>query len=104
MLKAGATPEQVIAASRVIEEAGFTIIDDLLHGFGGGYLQPVLGSTSRPSGPIPETPFQANQTVVVQPNVVTLDGKAGIQTGQLVVITEDGVESLQHFPRGFACV
>ena len=27
----------------VIEEAGFTIIDDLLHGYGGGYLPPVLG-------------------------------------------------------------
>jgi Xaa-Pro dipeptidase len=101
VLKSGATPAQVIAASRVIEDAGFTIIDDLLHGYGGGYLQPVLGSTSRPSGPVPETPFQANQTVVVQPNVVTRDGKAGVQTGQLVVITKDGVESLQQFPRGF---
>jgi Xaa-Pro aminopeptidase len=104
VLKAGATPAQAIAASRVIEDAGFTIIDDLLHGFGGGYLQPVLGSTSRPSGPIPDTPFQANQTVVIQPNVVTRDGKAGVQTGQLVVITRNGIESLQHFPRGFARV
>ena len=104
VLKAGATPAQAIAASRVIEDAGFTIIDDLLHGFGGGYLQPVLGSTSRPSGPVPDTPFQANQTVVIQPNVVTRDGKAGVQTGQLVVITRNGIESLQHFPRGFARV
>ena len=104
VLKAGATPAQAIAASRVIEDAGFTIIDDLLHGFGGGYLQPVLGSTSRPSGPVPDTPFQANQTVVIQPNVVTRDGAAGVQTGQLVVITRSGIESLQHFPRGFARV
>ncbi|MEX2034407.1 MAG: M24 family metallopeptidase [Xanthobacteraceae bacterium] len=104
VLKAGATPAQAIAASRVIEDAGFTIIDDLLHGFGGGYLQPVLGSTSRPSGPVPDTPFQANQTVVIQPNVVTRDGAAGVQTGQLVVITRNGIESLQHFPRGFARV
>jgi Xaa-Pro aminopeptidase len=104
VLKDGATPAQVIAASRVIEDAGFTIIDDLLHGFGGGYLQPVLGSTSRPSGPIPEAPFRANQTVVIQPNVVTHDHTAGVQTGQMVVITKDGIESLQHFPRGFARV
>ena len=102
VLKAGATPAQVIEASTVIERAGFTIIDDLLHGFGGGYLQPILGSTSRPSGPVPEAPFQVNQTVVIQPNVVTPDSKAGVQTGQLVVITEDGTESLQDFPRGFA--
>ena len=101
VLKVGATPAQVIEASRVIEDAGFTIIDDLLHGYGGGYLQPVLGSTNRPSGPIPEEPFMAGQTVVIQPNIVTGDHKAGVQTGQLVVITKDGVESLQTFPRGF---
>src|ERR1041385_3258238 len=104
VLKAGATPAQVIEASRLIEDAGFTIIDDLVHGYGGGYLRPILGSKSRPAGPIPEEPFQAGQTVVVQPNVVTPDRKAGVQTGQLIVITETGVESLQKFPRGFARV
>jgi Xaa-Pro aminopeptidase len=101
VLKAGATPAQVIAASRVIEDAGFTIIDDLLHGYGGGYLPPILGSASRPAGPIPEEPFEAGQTVVIQPNVVTRDLKAGVQTGELVVITSDGIESLHAFPRGF---
>ncbi len=101
VLKEGATPRQVIEASRVIEDAGFTIIDDLLHGYGGGYLQPILGSTNRPSGPVPEQPFAAGQTVVIQPNVVTPDQKSGVQTGHLVVITKDGVESLQTFPRGF---
>jgi len=104
VLKDGATPAQVIAASRVIEEAGYTIIDDLLHGYGGGYLPPILGCASRPSGPIPEEPFKAGQTVVIQPNVVTTDGKAGVQTGELVVITRDGIESLHRFPRGFARV
>jgi Xaa-Pro dipeptidase len=101
VLKEGATPAQVIEASGVIEQAGFTIIDDLLHGYGGGYLQPVLGCKSRPSGPVLEEPFKAGQTVVIQPNVVTRDGKAGVQTGELVVITGSGVESLHKFPRGF---
>ena len=101
VLKAGATPAQVIAASRVIEDAGFTVIDDLLHGYGGGYLPPILGSASRPAGPVPEEPFEAGQTVVIQPNVVTRDHKAGVQTGELVVITGDGIESLHAFPRGF---
>jgi len=104
VLKPGAMPAEVIAASRVIEDAGFTIIDDLLHGYGGGYLQPILGSSNRPSGPIPETPFKAGQTVVIQPNVVTKDGKAGVQTGEFGVITEGGFESLQNFPRGFGRV
>jgi len=104
VLKDGATPAQVIAASGVIEEAGFTIIDDLLHGYGGGYLPPILGSQSRPAGPIPEEPFRAGQTVVIQPNVVTRDHKAGVQTGEMVLITKTGIERLHSFPRGFAQV
>jgi len=104
VLKAGATPAQVIEASGVIEDSGFTIIDDLLHGYGGGYFPPILGSKSRPAGPIPEEPFDAGMTVVVQPNVVTRDGKAGVQTGELLLITDAGVERLHSFPRGFARV
>jgi Xaa-Pro dipeptidase len=104
VLKDGATPAQVIAASSVIEEAGFTIIDDLLHGYGGGYLPPILGSQSRPAGPIPDEPFRAGQTVVIQPNVVTRDHKAGVQTGEMVLITKTGIERLHAFPRGFAQV
>ena len=103
VLKDGATPMQVIEAAGVIEDAGFTIIDDLLHGYGGGYLPPILGSKSRPAGAkIPDEPFQSGQTVVIQPNVVTRDGKAGVQTGELVLITATGIESLHSFPRGFA--
>ncbi len=101
VLKAGATPALVIEASGVIEDAGFTIIDDLLHGYGGGYLPPILGSKSRPAGPVPQEPFRAGQTVVIQPNVVTRDGKAGVQTGEMVVITDSGIERMHTMPRGF---
>ena len=101
VLKAGATPSQVIDASGVIEDAGFTIIDDLLHGYGGGYLPPILGCKSRPAGPVPQEPFRAGQTVVIQPNVVTPDGKAGVQTGEMVVIKETGIERMHTVPRGF---
>jgi Xaa-Pro dipeptidase len=104
VLKAGAMPAQVIEAAGVIEDAGFTIIDDLLHGYGGGYFPPILGSKSRPAGSIPQEPFEAGMTVVVQPNVVTRDGKAGVQTGELLMITTTGVERLHSFPRGFAQV
>ena len=104
VLKAGATPNDVIEASGVIEDAGFTIIDDLLHGYGGGYLPPVLGCKSRPAGPIPQEPFRAGQTVVIQPNVVTRDGQAGVQTGEMVVITESGIERLHAIPRGFRVI
>jgi Xaa-Pro dipeptidase len=104
ILKEGATPTQVIEAAGVIENAGFTIIDDLLHGYGGGYLPPILGSKSRPAGPIPEEPFRAGQVVVVQPNVVTRDHRAGVQTGEMLLITKSGVERMHNFPRGFARV
>jgi Xaa-Pro aminopeptidase len=101
VLKAGVTPAQVIEVSGVIEDAGFTIIDDLLHGYGGGYLPPILGCKSRPAGPVPEAPFRDGQTVVIQPNVVTRDGNAGVQTGEMVVITKNGIERLHAIPRGF---
>ncbi|HEX3162800.1 MAG TPA: M24 family metallopeptidase [Pseudolabrys sp.] len=104
VLKAGTTPAQVIEASGVIEQAGFTIIDDLLHGYGGGYLPPILGSKSRPAGAIPLEPFRNGQTVVVQPNVVTRDGKAGVQTGEMMLITASGVERFHAMPRGFAMI
>ena len=95
---------EVIDAASVIEQAGFTIIDDLLHGYGGGYLPPVLGSRSRPSAHIPDEPLRAGMTVVIQPNVVTPDGKAGVQTGELVLVTATGIELLHAMPRGFTRV
>jgi Xaa-Pro aminopeptidase len=103
-LRPGATCDEVVAASAVIEDAGFTTCDDLLHGYGGGYLPPVLGSASRPAGPIPAIKFEAGMTVVVQPNVVTRDGTAGVQTGQLVLVTPDGAESLHAVARGLRVV
>jgi len=102
VLRDGALPAQVIEAARVIEDAGFTTIDDLLHGYGGGYLPPILGSASRPAGPVPDEPFRAGMTVVIQPNVVTKDHKAGVQTGEMVLITETGIERMHTVPRGFA--
>jgi Xaa-Pro dipeptidase len=42
--------------------------------------------------------------VVVQPNIVTLDGKAGVQMGELLAITEDGVERMQRLPRSFEMI
>ena len=99
-IRPGASAADAVAASAVIEEAGYTIVDDLVHGFGGGYLPPVLGTASRPAGPVPDLVFEAGMTVVVQPNVTTLDHRAGVQTGELVVVTDDGAVSLHDVPRG----
>jgi Xaa-Pro aminopeptidase len=99
-LRPGATAADLVTASRLIEDAGFTIRDDLVHGFVGGYLPPVLGSSSRALTEVPDFTFEAGMTVVVQPNVVTTDESAGVQTGELLLVTEDGAASLHDYPRG----
>jgi Xaa-Pro dipeptidase len=100
-VRPGAKPADLVAASHVIEDGGFTTDDDIVHGYGGGYLPPVLGSQSRPAGPIPDLTFQPGMMMVIQPNVVTRDGRAGVQTGELVVVTEAGAQSMHRYPRGF---
>ncbi len=100
VLRHGTTPQEVVAAASVIEDAGFTTVDDLVHGLGGGYLPPVLGSASRTLEPLPSLSFCTGMTVVVQPNVVVPDGSAGVQTGELLHVTDDGCERLHTFPRG----
>jgi Xaa-Pro aminopeptidase len=100
-VRPGARPTQLVEASRVIEEAGFTTNDDIVHGYGGGYLPPVLGSKSRPSGPIPDFELKPGMMMVIQPNVITRDDKAGVQTGECILVTPAGAERLHRHPMGF---
>jgi hypothetical protein len=39
-------------------------------------------------------------TLVVQPNVTTADGRLGVQTGELLLVTEHGPERLHTYPPG----
>ena len=95
----GARAGDLAAAAAVIEQAGFTAVDDLVHGFGGGYLPPVVPAPGRPAA-APGFALAAGMTLVVQPNVVTRDGQAGVQTGELLLVTEQGPQRLHTFPRG----
>jgi Xaa-Pro dipeptidase len=99
-LRPGATAGDLVAASALIEDAGFTIRDDLVHGFVGGYLPPVLGTRSRQLAAVPDFTFASGMTVVVQPNIVTPDERAGVQTGELLLITDDGPQRLHDYERG----
>ena len=101
ILKAGVSAEEIVDATGLIEDAGFSIYDDIVHGFGGGYWPPVLGTRSRPSGPIPDIRLEANMVIVVQPNVITRDEKAGVQLGEMIRITKTGFERLHAAPWGF---
>jgi Xaa-Pro aminopeptidase len=99
-LRSGTTAAELVAASSVIEEHGFTTVDDLVHGFGGGYLPPVLGTASRTLEPVPDIVLEAGMTLVVQPNVSTPDLLSGVQVGELLLVTDQGAERLHDFPRG----
>ena len=99
-VRPGATAAELVEASAVIGDSGFTTRDDLVHGFVGGYLPPVLGTRSRALAPVPDFTFAAGMTVVVQPNVVTPDETAGVQTGELLLVTESGAARLHTVPRG----
>ncbi len=101
VLRPGATATDVLEAAKCLDKTGFAICDDLVHGYVGGYLPPIIGTYERPSGPVPDFAFRENMTMVVQPSVMTRDGKAGVQTGELVRITRSGFESLHHARPGF---
>jgi Xaa-Pro dipeptidase len=100
VIRPGAHAADLVEASAVIENMGFTIYDDLVHGYGGGYLPPVLGTRSRPNLPIPDLTLDEGMALVVQPNVITRDERAGVQTGHLMVVTQAGHRSLHNAPRG----
>jgi Xaa-Pro dipeptidase len=95
----GTCARELAAPAAIIEEAGFSGIDDVAHGFGGGYLPPIVPAPGRPL-PDPGFTLAAGMTVVVQPNVVTRDGQAGVQTGELLLVTDQGPQRLHAFPRG----
>ena len=50
-------------------------------------------------GEPPNFTYREGQCYVIQPNVVTADGMRGVQFGEMVHITADGVERLHAAPR-----
>jgi Xaa-Pro dipeptidase len=100
LVRPGASAADLVEASAVIGDAGFTTRDDLVHGFVGGYLPPVLGDKTRMLEQVPDFTLEEGMTVVIQPNVVTRDESAGVQTGELVAVTSDGAARLHDYERG----
>lgn len=105
VLRHGTAMEEILEATAEIERRGCTVCDDLVHGFGGGYFQPIIGTKSRMAGrALPQMMLEENMTVVVQPNPVTTEAdeskRSGVQVGELLRITRDGVERMHGLPRG----
>ncbi len=99
-LRPGCHVRDLMVGAKLIEDAGFSFYDDLVHGFGGGYLPPIIGSPTRGEEPLADMALEPGMMLVIQPNVITKDEKAGVQTGELVLVTERGAESLHKVPRG----
>ncbi len=99
LLRPGVLPADLLACADPVLDKGFVTVDDLVHGFGGGYLAPVLSHRGAPTG-VHAEPLVEGMTLVVQPNVATPDLKAGVQTGELYEITANGARSLHAFPTG----
>jgi len=95
----GATSEEIVeVSSRMTEDKGYPILDSLFHGEGG--RNPELGTRGSNHAFEPFT-LAENMVVVIQPNPMTPDGKAGLQLGAAVVVKPGGGESLHRYPFHF---
>ncbi len=97
VLRQGATVELVMDAAEVIDRQGYTIFDDLLHG--ANQYPPILRTWSTDHGHPQGFVFQENMVVTIQPQPTTPDRRMGLQFGETVRITSNGVERLHRYPR-----
>jgi Xaa-Pro dipeptidase len=100
VLRDGTHVQEILDRADQIDETGYSIWDDLFHGFVGGYGPPVLRTRQTGSEPPPFT-LKKDMVVVVQPNVITRDERAGVQVGDAMRITESGVTPLHDYPMKF---
>lgn len=96
--KPGITSEQIVAATSVIEESGFSSYDSVFHGEAG--KSPELGTKSA-AHPLEPWTLEANMVHIIQPNPITRDFKAGLQLGAAVLVTPRGGEPLHNYPFKF---
>ena len=99
VMRAGSTEAEVMAAAEPIREAGYLIYDDLVHGYGVDIMPPIVDREQFAHPPAGAgATFEANMAIVVQPNPITPDERAGLQLGELTIVRESGAESLHSLP------
>jgi len=101
LMRAGTKAEDAVQGASVIRQRGFTICDSLVHGFGVDLLPPQLGIEGSPYWPPSLLGLKEGMVVVIQPNPVTPDLKAGVQLGNVCVVEKKGARSLQRYPMEF---
>ncbi len=100
ILRVGVTVGEILDAAELIDERGLAIFDDLVHGFGGAYLPPIVRTRQSRGATHPDSfAYPEGALIVVQPNVI--DGDAGVQLGNSMRITSAGIEVTQKYPMGF---
>ena len=99
-IKPGASAADLLTAAALIDDAGLTVVDDVVHGYGGGYLPPVTRTPATQSRPVPDLRLEPGMLLVVQPNVVDREQGVGVQTGELLAVTARGHERLHSVERG----
>ncbi len=97
-IRPGSTIDDVWDASDTIGDRGLSIRDGLVHGFGIGLLPPSIRTRATTHGVDDDWVFEAGETIVIQPNVITTDETVGVQVGELCVVTDEGASSLHSFP------
>jgi Xaa-Pro aminopeptidase len=103
VLRDGATVKNVLDAADVIDRAGYTIFDDLLHG--ANQYPPIIKTRSTAhSNPLDDFTFRDGMVVTLQPQLTTPDRRIGLQFGETIVIRPNGVERLHRFPRRWIVV
>ena len=97
LMRPGVTVGALLDAAGMITEAGFDIWDDLIHGFGGAYLPPILRTRANRGATHPDDfAYPEGTLLVVQPNVI--DGQAGVQVGNSMQVTTQGPAVTQSYP------
>jgi Xaa-Pro dipeptidase len=97
LMHPGVTIGTLLDAASLITRAGFDIWDDLIHGFGGAYLPPIIRTRANRGATHPDDfAYREGTLLVVQPNVI--DGEAGVQVGNSMQITASGPAVTQAYP------
>jgi len=97
VIKDGATTTEAEEAAEIIHQRGYSIYDDLIHGV--NQYPPIFQTKTTRRHDMKEMTFRENMVIVIQPNLITTDEKMGLQFGETLVVTKQGCESLNAYPR-----
>ena len=97
VIKDGTTTTEAEEAAEIIHRRGYSIYDDLIHGV--NQYPPIFQTKTTKRHESREMSLRENMVIVIQPNVITTDEKVGLQFGETLLVTKNGCESLNAYPR-----